>query len=81
MRVVGLGEVMALRSCDACRLGWGLHLDDSDANVVGLLLELVMVATQGALIDLTVGMGACGCMEHVICLLSLVWGMGMLAGA
>jgi hypothetical protein len=58
------------------------------ANVVGLLLDLVMIAIQGTLIGLTVGIsvgtlgiGACGCMEHVICLLSSVWGMGMLAGA
>jgi hypothetical protein len=63
-------------------------LDNSAANVVGLLLDLVMVAMRGALIGLTLGMsvgtlriGACGCMERVICLLSLVWGMGMLAVA
>ncbi len=29
----------------------------------------------------TLGVGTCGCMEHVFHLLSLVWGMGMLAGA
>jgi hypothetical protein len=53
-----------------------------------LLLDLVMVAMQGMLIGLTVRMsvgtlriGACGCMECVICLLSSVWGMGILAGA
>jgi hypothetical protein len=46
-----------------------------------------MVAMRGTLIGLTVGMsvgtlgiGACGCMDCVICLLSLVWGMEMLAG-
>jgi hypothetical protein len=88
MRVVGLVGVMALCSRDAYCLHWHLRLDDSGANVVGLLLDLVMVATRGTLIGLTVGisvgtlgMGACVCMEHVICLLSLVWGMGMLAGA
>jgi hypothetical protein len=56
--------------------------------VVSLQLDLVMVATWGALIGLTVGItvgtlgiGACGCMDCVICLLSLVGGMGILAGA
>ncbi len=78
---------MALRSCEACRLRWRLHLDNSAANVEGLLLNPVMVATRGALIGLIVGMslgtlriGACVCMERMICLLSLVWGMGVLAG-
>jgi hypothetical protein len=86
--VVGLVGVTALRSCDACPLHWRLHLDNSAANVVSLLLDLVMVAMRGALIGLTLGIsvgtlgnGACGCMERMICLLSLVWGMGMLAGA
>jgi hypothetical protein len=88
MHVVGLGRVTALRSCDAHRLCWCLHLDDSAVNVVGLLLDSVMVAMQGTLIGLTVGIsvgtlgiGACGCMGRVICLLSSIWGMGMLAGA
>jgi hypothetical protein len=88
IRVVGLVGVMALRSCDACCLRWHLRLDDSAANVVGLLLDLVMVAMWGALIGLTVGIsvgtlgiGACGCMERMICLLSSIWGMGMLTGA
>ncbi len=56
--------------------------------MVGLGLDLVMVALQGVLIGLAVGIsvgalgiGACGCMDCVICLLSSVWGMGMLAGA
>jgi hypothetical protein len=86
MRVVGLIVVPALRSRDAHCLRH-LHLEDSAANVEGLLLDPVMVATRGALIGLTVGMslgtlgiGACICMERVICLLSLIWGMGMLAG-
>jgi hypothetical protein len=79
---------MVLRSCDACRLHWHLHLDDFVINVVGLRLDSVVVAMQGALIGLTVGItvgtlgiGACGCMDRVICLLPLVGGMGMLAGA
>jgi hypothetical protein len=79
MHVVGLVGVTALHSPDACCLHLCLRLDDSAANVVGLLLGLVMVATQGALIGLTVGISvgnlgtsACSCMEHVICLLSLV---------
>jgi hypothetical protein len=87
MRVVGLIVVTALRSCEAHRLCWRSHLDDSAANVGGLLLDPVMVATWGALIGLTVEMslgtlriGACICMEHMICLLSLIWGMGVLAG-
>ena len=87
MRVVGLIVVMALRSCEARCLRWHSHLDDSAANVEGLLLDLVMVAMQGALIGLTVGkslgtlgIGACICMERVLCLLSLVWGMGVFAG-
>jgi hypothetical protein len=88
MHVVGLGGVMALRSPDACCLRWHSRLDNSAANMVGLLLSSMRVAMQGTLIGLTMGMsagtlgyGACGCVEHVICLLSLVWGMGMLAGA
>ncbi len=87
MHVFGLGGVTALRSHAACCLLWRLRLDTSAASVVGLLLDLVMVAMRGALIGLTLGMsvgtlgiGACGCMECVICLLSLVWGMGVLAG-
>ncbi len=87
MRVVGLIVVTVLRSHEARRLRWRLHLDDSAANVEGLLLDPVMVAMQGALIGLTVGMSlgalgidACICMEHVIHLLSLVWGMGVFAG-
>jgi hypothetical protein len=88
MHVVGLVGVTALRSHDACCLCWQSRLDDSAANVVGLLLELMMVAMWSVLIGLTVGISvgtlgdfACSCMEHVICLLSSVWGMGMLAGA
>jgi hypothetical protein len=88
MHVVGLVGVTALRSCDACCLHWQSRLDDSAANVVGLLLDSVMVAMWGTLMGLTVGIyvgilgiGACSCMEHVIRLLSLVWGMGMLVGA
>ncbi len=87
MRVVGLVGGMALRSRDACCLRWCLCLDNSATNVVGLRLDLVMVASRGAVIDLTVGIsvgtlgiGACGCIDCVICQLSLVWGMGMLAG-
>jgi hypothetical protein len=88
MRAVGLVGEMALRSCDACCLHWRLHLDDSTTNVVVLQLDSVMVALQGALIGFPVGIsvgtlriGACSCMDCVICPLSLVWGMGMLAGA
>jgi hypothetical protein len=88
MRVVGLVGGTALRSCDAHCLNWRSRLDDSAIIVVGLRLDLVVVATQGALIGLTVvitvrvlGIGACGCMDCVIRLLSLVGGMGMLAGA
>jgi hypothetical protein len=88
MRVVGLVGGTTLHCCDACRLHWRSRLDDSATNVIGLLLDLVMVATWGALIGLTLGIsvcilriGACGCMEQVIHLLSLVCGGGMLAGA
>ncbi len=88
MRLVGLVGGMALHGHDAHPLHWRLHLDDSAINVVGLRLDLVMVATRGALIGVTVGItvgtlriGACGCMDCVIRLLSLVGGMGMLAGA
>jgi hypothetical protein len=70
MPVVGLVGGMALRSCDAHCLRWCLHLDDSAINVVGLQLDLVVVAMRGALIGLTVGImvgtlgiGACGCMD------------------
>jgi hypothetical protein len=88
MRVVGLVGGTALHSRDACCLRWRLHLDDSTTNVVGLPLDSAMVALWGALIGFpvgisvgTLGIGACGCIDHVICLLSSVWGMGMLAGA
>ncbi len=88
MRVVGLVGGTVLRSRDARYLCWCLHLDDSAINVVSLRLDSVMVATRGALTGLTVGItvgtlgiGACGCMDCVICLLSLEGGMGMLAGA
>ena len=88
MHVVRLVGVMALHSHDDCCLCWCSRLDNSAANVVGLLLDLVMVATQGTSIDLTVGISvgtlgisARGCMECVICLLSLGWGKGMLDGA
>jgi hypothetical protein len=88
MHVVGLVGGRALRSCDACCLHWRLRLDDSVINVVGLWLDLVVVATRSTLLGLTVGItvgalgiGACNCMDCVICLLSLVGGMGMLAGA
>jgi hypothetical protein len=55
MRVVGLVGETALHSHDVCRLCWSLHLDDSAAYVVGLLLDSVMVATRGVLIGLNVG--------------------------
>jgi hypothetical protein len=55
MHVVGLVGEMALHSRDARCLHWRSRLDNSARNVVGLQLDLVMVATQGALIGLTVG--------------------------
>jgi hypothetical protein len=76
MHVVELIIVTALRSREVRCLRWCLRLDDSAANVEGLLLDPVMVAKRGALISLNVGMsvgtlgiGACVCMEHVVCLL------------
>jgi hypothetical protein len=88
MCVVGLVGRRALHSRDACPLRWCLYLVHSATDVVSLLLDLVMVTLQGVLIGLTVGIsvgtlgiGACSCMDCMICLLSLVWGMGMLAGA
>jgi hypothetical protein len=88
MRVVGLVGRMALRSRDACCLCWHLRLDASATNVVGLQLDLVMVALWGALLGFPVGIsvgtlvnGACSCIDCVIHLLSLVWDVGMLAGA
>ncbi len=87
MRVVGLVGGTALCSCDACCLHWRSRLDNSATDVVGLRLDS-LVASRGALNGLdvgisvgTLGIGACGCMDCVICLLSSVWGMGMLAGA
>jgi hypothetical protein len=71
-------------------------LDELAGKVVGLipgmqaslLVGLMVVATRGALMGLPVGLlvgtprtGDCDCMERVICLLSLVWGLGMLDGA
>jgi hypothetical protein len=88
MRVVGLVGGTALRSHDACCLHWRSRLDNPAINVVDLQLDLVVVATRGALIGLTVGIavgtlgiGACGWMDCVICPLSSVGGMGMLTGA
>jgi hypothetical protein len=69
MQVIGLIVVMALRRREAHHLCWHFCLDNSAANVESLLLDPVMVATWGALIDLTVGMslgtlgiGVCICM-------------------
>jgi hypothetical protein len=45
MRVVGLIVVMVLHCRKARCLCWHSHLDDSAANVKGLLLDPVMVAT------------------------------------
>jgi hypothetical protein len=88
MRMVGLVGGTALCTCDARCLQWHSRLDDSATDVVSLWLGLVIVALWGVLIGLTVGIsvgtfgiGAYGCMDCVICLLSLVRGMGMLAGA
>ncbi len=82
MHVVGLVGVTALRSCVARHLQWHSRLDDLAANVVGLLLGSMVVVTRGMLMGSTVeisvvtlGIGACGCMKRVICLLSLVWGV------
>jgi hypothetical protein len=88
MRVVGLVAGTAVCSRDACCLRWRWLLDDSAIDGASLRLDLVMVASWGELIGMPVGIsvgtlriGACGCMDCVICLLSSVWGMGMLAGA
>ncbi len=77
MHVVGMVGGTALHGRDARCLHWHLRLDASAINVVGLQLDLVMVATWGALIGLTVGIAvgtlgidACHCMERVIHLLS-----------
>jgi hypothetical protein len=43
-----------------------------DRPMVGLLV--------GSLVG-TLGTGGCGCMEHVILLVSLIWVVGMLGGA
>ncbi len=84
----GLVGVTALCSCVACRLQWRSGLDDWVANVVGLLLGSMVVTTRGAPMGLPLGIsvgtlriGACGCMERMTCLLSLVWGLGTLGGA
>ncbi len=81
-RVVGLVGVTALHSCVACCLQWRLRLDNLASNVVGLFLGSMVVAMRGTLMGLnlgisvgTLGIGARGCMECVICLLSLVWDM------
>jgi hypothetical protein len=50
MLMVGLIVVTALHSCEAHCLRWHSHLDNSAANVEGLLLDPVMVAMWGALI-------------------------------
>jgi hypothetical protein len=82
MHLVGLDGVTALRSCMAHRLRWCSCLNNSVANGVGLLLGLMAVVMRSTLMGLTVGIsvgtlriGACRCMEHVIYLLSLVWGV------
>ncbi len=82
MHVVELVRLTALRRCVACCLQWRSSLDDSAANVVGLLQGLMVVVMRGTLMGLNLeisvgdlGIGAYGCMEHMICLFSLVWGM------
>jgi hypothetical protein len=55
MRVVGLVGRTALCSRDACHLRWHLCLDNSTTNVVGLRLDLVMIASQSALIGFPIG--------------------------
>jgi hypothetical protein len=83
MHVVGPVGFTTLRCCIACRLQWHSRLDNLTAKLVGMLLGLMVVATRGKLVGLTIellvgtlGIGACGCMERVICLLTLVWGIG-----
>jgi hypothetical protein len=70
MHMVGLVCGTPLRSRDAHCLHWRSCLDDSTTNVVDLQLDLVMVASLGALIGLTVGIsvgtlriGVCSCMD------------------
>ncbi len=96
MRRVGLVGVTALQCCVDCRLWMHSCLDELAGKVLGLMpgaratlsLGLLVVATRGALIGLLVGLlagtlgtGDYGCMECVICLLLLLWGLGMLGGA
>jgi hypothetical protein len=85
---VGMVGVMALHSHVACCLQWRSRLDDSASNVVGLLLGSMVVVIRGTLIGLTLEIsvgtlriGAFECIDRVICLLSLVWGMRSLGGA
>ncbi len=54
----------------------------------GFPVGSMLVSTRGmlmglpvGLLDGTLGTDDCGCMEHVICLLSSIWGLGMLGGA
>jgi hypothetical protein len=55
---------------------------------MGLLLGSLVGLIGGALVGLLIGSlvgtlesGGCGCMEHMILLLSLLWFVGMLRGA
>jgi hypothetical protein len=96
MHGVGLVGVAALQSCAAHHLQRRLCLDKLVGKVVGLMssmrsgfpVGLLVVATRGALMGLSVGLlvgtlgtSDCGCMEPVIHLLSLIWVLGTLGGA
>jgi hypothetical protein len=96
MHGVRLVVVVALHSCVARRLRRRSRLDELAGKVVGLMpgaqvgfpVGFLVVATRGVLMGLPVGLlvgtlgtGDCCCMERVICLLSLIWGLGTLGGA
>jgi hypothetical protein len=95
MQEVVLGGVVPLRSCAACCFRRRSRLDESAGKLVGLMLGTwvgLLVGSLvgfmgGALVGLlvgslmgTLGIGGCGCMEHMILLLSSIWVVGMLGG-
>ncbi len=95
MRGVGLVEIPALQSHAACHFWMRSRLDELAGKAVGLMpgtqpglpVGLLVVSRNVALMGFPVGLlvgtlrtGDCGCMEHVICLSSLIWDFGALSG-
>ncbi len=64
--------VAAFCSCTACRFLTRSHLVELVGMLVGLLVGAPLLGTLGT--------GVCVSMEHVILLLTSIWGVGTLGG-